>query len=292
MREIPLKNPTIHIILFGFLLAIVILIVVGPPKSPEDERRVVIGDVDVAQIRGTWIRTWQREPTFEELRSNLQQYIREEVLYREALKREYDRDDQIVKRSLVRKMDFLAEGQVQAKNITEEEMGAYYALRRERYRIPAKISFAHIYFSVDKRGENVDQDIQQTITLLSNDAIDFAQLAQYGDRFMLRSHYTEYSQQDIQNQFGEEFARNVFQLDTAKWQGPVYSGYGAHAVYIYDFIESELPELEQIRNSILTDMMFEEKQAAREQFYTEILRQYQIVYEGFAEKLLGAGEVE
>lgn len=290
MKEIQLKNPIIHIILFGFLLAIVLLIVLGPPKSEGDNRRVVISNTDVAQVRGAWMRTWQREPTFEELRGQLQQYVREEVLYREALKREYDRDDQIVKRSLVRKMDFLAEGQVQAKNISDEEVRSYYALRRERYRVPEKVSFAHIYFSVDKRGENADQDITETIRLLSNRDINLSNISQYGDQFMLQNHYAEYSQQEIQNLFGEEFARQVFQLDTAKWQGPVYSGYGAHAVYIFNRIESDIPELTEVRTNIVMDMMFEEKQAAREQFYTEILRQYQIVYEGFAEELLSGGE--
>ncbi len=74
------------------------------------------------------------------------------MLYREAVRRGYDKDDMVVRRILKRKMEFLGEAQVQKVEPSVEEMEAYYATRKDRYRVPAKVSFVHVYVSRDKRG--------------------------------------------------------------------------------------------------------------------------------------------
>lgn len=79
-------------VVLGVLLAATILIVKGPPTG-EAEKRVVITGSDRLQLRASFMRTWQREPTATELRGVLEQHVRQEVLYREALARGYDRDD-------------------------------------------------------------------------------------------------------------------------------------------------------------------------------------------------------
>ena len=284
------NNRLSHIFLFGFLFFIVLIIILGPPTSEDDFRRVVITDHDVAQVQVAYMRTWQREPTLAELRTQLQNFIREEVLYREALSRGYDKDDVVIRRTLMRKMEFLAEGQVDEKDISDEEIKAYLAMRSERYRIPPRISFAHIYFNKDKRGARTEQDLETAISSLEKQEFDFARLPEFGDHFMLQNHYVSQSPQEVRGQFGEEFATQVFQLSPDRWYGPVPSGYGLHAVYIYDTEESYLPEWDQIKWQIMSDMLVEEKNAAKEQYYTEILRQYQLVYKGSVGDILRGGE--
>jgi hypothetical protein len=151
-------NLLVHIIFFGILLAIVLFILLGPPTSPEASRQVIINDNDIAQLRVAWMRQWQREPTAMELRGQVEQFIREEVMYREALARGFDKDDMIVRRAMQRKMEFLAEAQVVQEEPTDEEIQAYFALRQERYRVPAVTTFAHIFFNVDNRREQAETD--------------------------------------------------------------------------------------------------------------------------------------
>ena len=289
MKKISI-NRLSHLFLFGLLFFIVILIILGPPTSGDDHRRIVITDMDVMQLQVGFMRTWQREPTLTELRAKLQNFIREEVLYREALSRGYDKDDMVIRRTLMRKMEFQAEGQVDEKGITDEEIQAYLAIRPEKYRVPPSLSFAQIYFNRDKRGSETEQDVKTVISRLDQQEFDFRQLQQFGDRFMLQNHYVSQSPQEIRAQFGEEFAAQVFQLSPDQWQGPVPSGYGLHAVYVYDLEESYLPEWDQIKDRILADMLLEERNAAKEQYYTEILRQYQLVYRGSVPDILRGGE--
>ncbi len=286
------QNPVTHVLLFGFFLALILLIVFGIPTSEQDNRRIVITNNDVQQLWTSWKRTWQRDPTEKELRTQLQNYVREEVLYREALKRNYDRDDIVIKRSLVRKMDFLAEGQVQARDITDDEIKAYFNLRRERYRFPPRISFVHIYFNLDQRGEFTEIAVKEAIEKLLKKTPDELNLEEYGDRFMLNNRYRDQTPREIQSQFGENFANELFSLEPGEWYGPVASGYGLHAVFVEQRISSTMPDWQDVKSNVLNDMLLEERAAAREQFYTEILRQYEVVFQDMAEEIIGGDGIE
>ncbi len=285
-------NPYIHILLFGFLLFIILLILLGPPGAAENISRIIVTDSDLEQVRDSWARVWQRQPTRQELQTGLKNYIREEVLYREALNRGYDENDQIIKRSLVRKMDFIAEGQVQAKDFTDDEIRAYYSLRKDKYRTPSRISFVHIYVNTDERGQKSEAFIKQVIERIERDKPDFIKLSEYGDRFMLQNQYADITEQEVRSLFGNEFATSLIAQEKEKWVGPVQSGYGLHAVYIYNRTESIVPDWTDIRIRIINDLLREERRAAKEQFYTEILRKYKVVHRGQAEELLNSGVQE
>ena len=150
------EKPALHVILLGLIVAAAILLAKGPPTA-DAAKRVVITGADLLQQRAAFMRTWQREPTTEELRGALEQHIRQEVLYREALARGYDRDDLVVRRAMQQKMEFLAASQALQEPPSEEEIEAFFALRKERYRLPAVLSFSQVYLSSDQRGVGVEQ---------------------------------------------------------------------------------------------------------------------------------------
>lgn len=286
------NSPIIHIFLFGLLIAVVWLIIAGPPSSSEASKQVVISDSDIEQLVIGFMRQWQREPSPAELRGLLESHIREEVLYREALARGYDKDDVVVRRAMLQKMEFL--GQSQADNIkpSDSEIESYFAFRREKYRVPASLSFVHVFFSTDKRGEKVVDDAREVLAKLSGRGPDQDIAARYGDSFLLRYNYVDQSEREIQSEFGMEFAKEIMQLKPDYWQGPIQSGYGYHLVYVYDFDESYIPDWQAIRSSIEQDMIFEAQKSARELFYTEILRNYQIVFQGEVRNILGEAKEE
>ena len=129
-------------------------------------------------------------------------------------------------------------------------------------------------------------DVKRVIAKLEKLTPETANLDKFGDRFMLKNHYTDCTPRDIQSQFGEEFSSQLVGLELGKWHGPIVSGYGLHAVYLENRVESKIPDWTEVSDQILNDLLLEEKTAAKEQFYTEILRQYQIAYEDLPEKIL------
>jgi parvulin-like peptidyl-prolyl isomerase len=283
------KSPLMHIVLFGCLLGVILVVVFGRPSAVDDDTRVVVTASDIAQMRAGWMRRWMREPTAAELRGLIESFVHDEVLYREAVRRGYDKDDGLVRQTLRLKMEFLGEAQAQKTEPSLEEMQAYYAMRKERYRVPPTVSFVHIYFNSDKRGDKTEVDAKQALKKLVAQNSDLEKLSGYGDRFMLKDHYVGQDEQQIRRDFGGTFAEQVVSLAPGTWQGPIPSGYGIHLVKVYDRQEGYLPELKVIEENIRDDMDYENRDAAKQLFYTEILRNYQVEYDDSIKGLLGQG---
>ena len=275
MREL-FKKPAVHIVILGLIVAAAILIAKGPPTA-DASRRVVVTGADLLQQRAAFMRTWQREPTAGELRGALEQHIRQEVLYREALARGYDRDDLVVRRAMQQKMEFLAASQALQEPPTEEEIEAFFALRRERYRLSAVLSFAQVYISPDKRGAGAEQHAIDLLMRLRSEEPEPEDLPSWGDAIMLETSYAGRSEQDVSAAFGGVFAEAVVRLPVGSWEGPVSSGYGLHLVKVVRREDSRIPDWREVGGRVVSDMEFEAKASARDQLYQEIAQTYEVV---------------
>jgi hypothetical protein len=275
MREFS-RTPAVHVIILGLIVAVAILLAKGPPVADASHRVVVTG-ADLLQQRAAFMRTWQREPTADELRGSLEQHIRQEVLYREALARGYDRDDLVVRRAMQQKMEFLAASQAMQQPPTEEEVEAFFALRRERYRLPAVLSFSQVYLSADRRGAGVEQAAIDLLARLRSEDPGPAELTSWGDPIMLDTAYVGRTERDVSATFGEVFAEAMVRLPVGDWQGPVSSGYGLHLVKVTEREDSRVPEWREVATRIISDMDFEAKAAARDQLYQEIAQSYEVL---------------
>jgi len=278
--------PVIHLLVFGALLALLMAVVKGPPTEREEVNRVVISNADLEQVRARWIRTWNRTPTKLELRNALSEYIRQEVLYREALARGLDREDPVVRLAMVNKLNMIAAAQAEAVEPTDEEIKAYFALRQERYRIPATLSFMHIYFNKDKRGEQARRDAKEVLGIIGQQEPRPEKLSDLGDQSMLQNVLVEQTEGEINRMFGAGFGTTVVSLERDQWQGPVESGYGLHLVKVYNRVESRVPDWTEVGKQIHADMLYEARKAAEDLFYQEIAARYRVVYDQAIAELL------
>jgi hypothetical protein len=269
----------LHLLGFGVLTAVVILLVKGPPVDEQNRARVAFTTADLAQVRATFQRTWSRPPTAVELQNAFERYVRSEVLYREALERGLDRNDPVVRMSLVRKITMLGTAQAQAADPTDEELKAYFELRAERYRIPASFTLMQVYLNRDKRPDSIKDDAAQLLVMLRDRNPRPDELAGLGDSLMLPNVVADASEDELARTFGEQFREAVVSLPVGQWQGPVESGFGLHLVKITRREDSRIPEWVEVRDRIATDLLYEGRKAAEDQFYAEVLPRYQVVYE-------------
>jgi parvulin-like peptidyl-prolyl isomerase len=288
MREL-LHKPLVRVVILGVLVAAAILLAKGPPTAGES-RRVVITGGDLMQLRAAFMRTWQREPTVDELRGSLEQHIRQEVLYREALARGYDRDDLVVRRAMQQKMEFLAASQALQEPPSEEEVEAFFALRQERYRLPAVVTFSQIYISVDQRGAGADAFAAELLERLRREDPEPAEGESWGDPIMLPPLVTAQTEPEVERTFGGEFAAQVIASDIGEWSGPVVSGYGLHLVKVLERQDSRIPEWREVAGRVMSDMEFEAKASSKDQLYQEIAQNYEIVLDSQVRGLLETAE--
>jgi hypothetical protein len=271
---------------FGLLLAVVLLLAKGPPVDGEEGGRVTFTEADLAQVRATFERAWGRPPTAVELRKVFDRYVRDEVFYREALARGLDRNDPVVKMSLVRKITMLGTAQAQATEPTDAELKAYFELRTERYRIPAHFDLMQVYLSTDRRGEDIGTDAAELLARLRETDPRAEELAELGDRLMLPNVAKDMSEEQLARSFGTAFRDAVVSLPVGRWEGPVESGFGLHLVKITRREESRIPGWTEVGDRIARDMQYEGRQAAEDQFYAEVLPLYQLVFSEGAGALL------
>jgi len=80
MKKI-LKEPLLHFLLIGAFLFLVYNVV----NTEQNEDEIIIDDNLINELGAKWELKRNRQPSLQELKGLLDQYIEQEVLYREAL---------------------------------------------------------------------------------------------------------------------------------------------------------------------------------------------------------------
>ena len=130
---------------------------VGPP---DPHRRIELTADDLQQIGIAWEAQGRATPSALEMRALIEARVREEILYREALALGLDQNDAIVRRRLAQKMESLFEDVAQLRETTTDELRMWFAANRERFTLPARITFRHLDFSPDRRGDRT-REVQE-----------------------------------------------------------------------------------------------------------------------------------
>ena len=273
-----LREPLLHFMFIG--AAIYLLYGVFAEPVPEgDDKTIVVSAGELEWMRSNWQKRWNRLPTQAEFDGLIQQYIKETVLYREALTMGLNQHDTIIRRRLAQKLEFLAKDLVALTPPTEEELQSWFAENRDRYQEPTRYTFTQVFFDPDKRGDATLADAEKIKAQLmaQGDAVDNP--GALGDDFMLQNYYPEKDPIEIQKNFGRGFTESLVELSPGQWHGPVLSGYGVHLVYVSHVSEPPPPVFAEVRERVAQDWKTERGEELNEQFYANLREQYTVVIE-------------
>src|SRR5215510_4052281 len=162
-----LREPLLHFLLLGVALFVVDRYLHRGPIGVESSKQIALTLDDLRQLDLYFESQWRRPPTPEEFNRLVENKVQEEVLYREALAMGLDRDDTIVKRRMAQKMQFLAEDVAAAHEPTSDELETWFAANREKFALPGRVSFRHLYFSPDGRGPRARDDAEKALAKLA-----------------------------------------------------------------------------------------------------------------------------
>ena len=211
-----------------------------------------------------------------ELKGLVEDFVKQEILYREALAMGLDRDDIVIRRRLAQQLELLANDLAAQREPTEDALVTYLKENAEKYQVPARISFSHVYFSVDRRGAQAEADAQALLDGLRVGSVPSDQRGNLGDPFMLQSDYSGVTSQETERLFGTRFAEGVFELEPGLWQGPVASSYGLHLVRVLEKTEPRAPELDEVRDRVRLDWMDQRRREMNEAFYASLRERYEV----------------
>jgi peptidyl-prolyl cis-trans isomerase C len=277
-----LGEPMLHFLLAGCALFAVYRALNPGPDNWGRSSRIEITEDDVRQLDVAWMAQWRRHPTGEELRALIDGKVREEILYREALALGLDKDDTIVTRRLAQKMEFLAEDISGLREPGSEELKAWFEKNRERYALPGRVSFRHLYFSRDSRGERAREAAARTLERLAGRPVDSPLATKAGDRFMFQDYYGDSILEQVAGVFGTQFAQALFQLKSGSWQGPLESGLGWHLVFVDSITPGRVPAFEEVEADVKTGWIDEQRAAAKRRAFDAMRGRYEVVLPGIS----------
>jgi hypothetical protein len=274
------REPLVHFLLIGAAIFL-LYFAVTPPRSADPGFTIELTEDDLRQIDLAWIARWRRLPTTEERRGLIESKIREEILYREALKMGLDQDDAIVRRRLGQKLEFLMEDLSTLRDPTPTELQEWFKQNATQFAEPGRVTFCHVYFSPDLRGQSAQADAARKLSNLSNVSCAASEAATSGDRFPDQSYFSDRSAVEVANVFGTQFAQDIFRLGPIRWQGPVQSGLGWHLVRIEAVTPARVPAFEQVdRERIKAAWLDGQRSEAKRNSYAEMRAKYEVVLPG------------
>jgi len=230
----------------------------------------------IERMSQAWRKTRMRAPTQQELEGLIEDYIKEEIYYREAVALGLDQDNAVIRRHLRQKMEFLSEDIAAQVDPDEEELEVFLAENPERFREDAQFGFRHIYFNRDARGTSTNADARQVLANL-NGTETAAETMALGDALPLPREFGLIAERDIANRFGRIFAQQLSILETGQWLGPVESGFGLHLVFVDECIDAYVPELDSIHDTVVQEWREARRQEVNAAFYKGLRGRYSVV---------------
>jgi hypothetical protein len=271
-----LRESLVHFLLLGAVLFGVFALV--GDRGSERASHIVVTPGHLEHLMVSFTRTWQRPPTAQELAGLIDDSIREEVLYREAVALGLDRDDTIVRRRLRQKLEFLTEETAEMAAPSDTELQAFMQQHADVFRVEPRLAFRHVYLSRDRRGDATQAAARELLAQLSSGdaAMDTAAL---GDPFLLPPEFALVSRSEIARLFGDAFATQLQHLELGRWTGPIASAYGLHLVCVRERVDGRIPALAEVREAVQREWLAARRKAVNEQFYQRLRARYTVSVE-------------
>ena len=220
-------------------------------------------------------RQWRRPPTAAESDRSAADFVREEILYREALALGLDRDDLVVRRRLVQKMEMLALRD--APGISESDLMDHYLAHRADYALPESVSFRHVFFSAAARGADAHAAAGAALADVREGGA--SGVSGLGDPPPMPPEVSNWTRPMVAERFGMDFAVSVFEADPGGWSGPVASAYGWHLVYVTRHAPARVPDFAEVAARIATDLDAARRTGALDRIYAEVRDAYRVEVE-------------
>lgn len=248
--------------------------------APEGDFRDTRVHVDSARINAfisEWESRWNRPPTRDEINGLIQAYIKEDILFRQAVAMGLNEDDPVTRRRMAQKLEFLTGDLAMMVQPAEGELEKYFNDNSEIYRGPDRMTFSQIFFDPDTRGNRTLEEAAGALVQLQAAGEPNEASMQVGDGFMLQRDFVNVTRAEAARQMGSDFVEAVAQLEPGSWHGPVLSGYGVHLVYLFSYQKAPAAVYEDVKAAVLENWQLQRREEFNADFLENLKSRYEIV---------------
>ncbi len=281
-----LRDPLFHFAAVGLVLFL-LFSALGQAESEADSSEILVDRETMLTFIQYRTRSFDRNIaeqrldalSEEDLNRLVDEYLREEVLYREGLGLGLDADDYVIRRRLIQKVEFLAEGFASATvDLTDEDLKTHFEANKQDYFVAPSITFTHVFFDRAKHGDVALALAEDALARLNAEQVPFSGAPGQGDRFPFHVNYVERTYDFIASHFGPEMTAELFALSAEEgvWQGVFKSPYGAHLVMVTALSQGQDAEFEAVKTRVAEDARRAKLEADKEAAIARIAAEYDI----------------
>lgn len=265
------REPLLQFLVAGIVLFAANSLIHGADPRPQGAQ-VVVPEGRIKQLAESYLLLAGHLPSKVELQSLVDDYVTEEVAYREAIAMGLDADDTIVRRRMRQKLEFLVEDATASEEPTESDLQVLLATHPDDYRLPARRAIRQVLASTDRRGEAAGADAAGFLARLKTGA-DPAKL---GDASMLPAAMPLTTEEGLATLFGDAFAKAVFEHRGPGWFGPIVSAFGQHVVLVLETEAGRPASLADVHDRVRSDWIETRRDKARDDFQARMRKRYNI----------------
>jgi peptidyl-prolyl cis-trans isomerase C len=204
-------------------------------------------------------------------------------LYRDALALGLDREDPVVRSLLIQKMRLLMKLGAGDDEPDDDTLRRYLAAHGADYAQPARLSFTHVFLSPARRGDRLQGDAVRLLARLQTDTASATVDLSLGDSFPLSRQYRSVTSRDVEKIFGADFATRLLELPVGVWSGPIASAQGVHLVRIDAREAGGVPALDAVRSRVRQRYLAERREQRLQAGLQRLRARYQITIESAAD---------
>ncbi len=283
-----INEPLVHFLILGFLV-FVWFENCNSSVYNEEEDTIVVSKEQLVTLMQYQSKAFQpdyfdqqyaamNEGERQELIDN---YINEEVLYREAIKYNLDDNDYIIKRRLIQKVNFLYDNMIEeGAGVSEDSLKAYYEIHIYEYKKEANYSFSHVFVKSNFESNDLQEiKVKSLLDKLNNANVDANTGTQYGDRFLYHKNYIDRDLEFIKSHFGDSFGSDLsaLEVDDSKWKGPIKSDHGYHLVLLLKKEVERQESYEEVKDEVAKQYKRREEKEIKDDLLKEVIGNYKVV---------------
>lgn len=264
------KEPLVQFLFVGGLLFAAYTALA--PETESLRERIVVNASRIQSLEQSFEAAWKRPPTSSERQGLIDDFLIEEVFYREALKLRLDQDDVVIRRRMRQKVEFLLQDGVARTQPPEDELRAFFERDPTPFRKPVRITFRQVYL-----GQGVAAAEKTDLLLVKLNAKETPDTHGLGQRTMLPERVASAAISEIDGLFGSGFGQSLMSVPTGRWVGPVQSGFGTHLVYVDEILPAPPVTFENARAAIIRDYRYDQQRKATDTLVERLMKNYEIV---------------
>ena len=231
-----LQEPLLHFLVLGGLIFLFYFYTNN--GFTQIEQRIIIPQAKIDQLVYIWQKKQMRTPTRVELKEIIDAEIYNEIMSREAVKLGLEREDGVIRRRLVQKMNFVFTDLAALTEPSDAELKSYLSEHKEAFMADASLSF-----------------IVQNKTILEKK-------------------YKNVSAWEVSRLWGREFTKMLFSLPVDVWKRKVSTTYGDVDILVTAKKKQELRPFSTIRPLLKQEWQLEAQKKSEQNFYNMLKKEY------------------